>query len=93
MKEIASFLTIRDEYPQITEATKKTAPYDFAEMVAKGVVERIAMPGGGMLFVFAPDRDKKGTKETSTGAVTSPGKRLTKGSKGSSRRRKGDAEE
>jgi hypothetical protein len=91
VKEIASFLRITHAYPQITEATKKTASYDFAEMMAKGVVQRFATPGGGMLFVFAPDWDKKRKKRTSTAAGTSPGKRLTKGSKGSSRRRKGDA--
>jgi hypothetical protein len=91
VKEIASFFRITKKYPQITEATKKTASYDFAEMMAKGVVQRFATPEG-MSFVFAPDWDKKRTKETSTGAATPRSKRLTKGSKGSSRRRKGDAE-
>ena len=93
VKEIASFVTITYKHPQITEATTKTASCDFAEMVAKGVVQRFVIPKGGMLFVFTPDWDKKETKETSTGAATSRSKRLTKGSKGSSRRRKGDAEE
>ncbi len=76
------------EYQQITGATKKTASRDLAEMLAKGVVERIGTTGRGAFYVLGRKRDVKGTKGTAGGAVRPGPKGDIKGTKGTSGRAK-----
>ncbi|NUQ62201.1 MAG: hypothetical protein HUU20_06920 [Pirellulales bacterium] len=68
------------EYQQITGATKKTASRDLADIVAKGVVQRVGTTGRGAFYVLARKGDikgtKGGTKGTSTDTAESGRKRL-----------------
>lgn len=54
------------EYQQITGAGKKTASRDLADMVAKGILERVGTTGRGAYYVLVRKGDTKGTKRSSS---------------------------